>query len=45
MLDCSELIAEMCQAFHAQLARLCYHSFERAVEYKQVACALNRGCC
>lgn len=45
MIGCSELIAEVCEAFHARLWEICQQTMHEAVAYKQIVCALNHGCC
>lgn len=45
-MDCSDLLADLCEAFHTHLLQLCEgRIYEDAVAYKQLACALNNGCC
>ena len=45
MIGCSELIVEICEAFHARLWEICHQNMHEAVAYKQIVCALNHGCC
>lgn len=45
MIDCSTLVESVCDAFRADLFRMCLVYWQEALSYRSIVCELNYDCC